>query len=70
MKVIREELAAGYGGPRRSRVSTAEAVFLAKLGHDLRSMYTEVVREPLPDALAGLVDRLAAAGPERGRDAR
>jgi len=58
MRLVRDDVALAYGGPRGSRMSKAEAVFLVKLGHDLRSMYTDVLGQPVPDDLASLLDRI------------
>lgn len=59
---------ADYVRLRRCGISAADAVFLAKLGHDLRSMYTDVLTAPVPDNLATLADRFRErrpAGPVR-----
>jgi hypothetical protein len=58
MEVLRDCPVPAYGGRRRLVPRTAEAIFRAKLGHDLRAMYAEVLREPLPQPLAAVADRI------------
>ena len=66
MKGVREDLESVADPPRTARMSTAEAVFRAKLGHDLRAMYADVLHEPVPEDLLS-----RAARPDRpDRDRR
>jgi len=58
MEVVRDYPVPAYGERRRRLASTAEAIFRAKLGHDLRAMYAEILREPLPQPLAAVTDRI------------
>jgi Mrp family chromosome partitioning ATPase len=67
MKLIPSNHAASFGQTHATASSLADALLLAKLGHDLRALYTDVVDQPVPDALNRLVDRLDALD-ERARD--
>ncbi|WP_245291167.1 NepR family anti-sigma factor [Methylobacterium aquaticum] len=40
--------------------SLADALLLAKIGHDLRALYTGVTDEPVPQELDTLIGRLHA----------
>ena len=62
MKAVREDFGSVADRPRTARMSTAEAVFRAKLGHDLRAMYADVLHEPVPEDLLS-----RAARPARDR---
>ena len=44
--------------PSSSGSNLSDPTLLASLGRDLRAVYTEVVKEPIPDHLASLVRRL------------
>jgi hypothetical protein len=67
MKLIPSNHAASFGQAHATASSLADALLLAKLGHDLRALYTDVVDQPVPEALNRLVDRLDALD-ERARD--
>ncbi|MGY2050820.1 NepR family anti-sigma factor [Methylobacterium sp. JK268] len=58
MKVIPSNHAANFGQTHATASSLADALLLAKLGHDLRALYTDVVDQPVPDALNRLIARL------------
>lgn len=58
MKMIPSNYAASFGQTQATASSLADALLLAKLGHDLRALYTDVVDEPVPDALNRLIARL------------
>ncbi|TGD96427.1 NepR family anti-sigma factor [Methylobacterium nonmethylotrophicum] len=60
MKLIPSNHAATFGQTHTTASSLADALLLAKLGHDLRSMYTDVTDEPVPQELDALIDRLHA----------
>lgn len=70
MKLIPSHHAASFGQTQSSASSLADALLLAKLGHDLRAMYTSVTDEPVPQELDALVERLHTVlgeEPERQR---
>ncbi|HEX2555056.1 MAG TPA: NepR family anti-sigma factor [Microvirga sp.] len=56
---------------RREKASDAE--LLAAITRDLRAIYSDIIREPLPDSLAAALRRLEsraappAPAPERGK---
>ncbi|OAS26926.1 NepR family anti-sigma factor [Methylobacterium platani] len=58
MKLIPSNHAASYGQTHTTVSSLADALLLAKLGYDLRAMYTDVTDEPVPQELDGLIARL------------
>ncbi|GJD49400.1 hypothetical protein OPKNFCMD_2130 [Methylobacterium crusticola] len=58
MKLISSNHAATFGQTDATASSLADALLLAKLGHDLRAMYTEVVDQPVPRELDTLIDQL------------
>ncbi|AWB25434.1 hypothetical protein DA075_31580 [Methylobacterium currus] len=60
MKMIPSNHAASYGQTHATASSFADALLLAKLGQDLRSMYTDVTDEPVPQELDTLIGRLHA----------
>ncbi|TNC13402.1 hypothetical protein FF100_11360 [Methylobacterium terricola] len=60
MKLIPSHHAASFGQTHSTASSLADALLLAKLGHDLRAMYTSVTDEPVPQELDTLVKRLHA----------
>ncbi|MFH6782475.1 MULTISPECIES: NepR family anti-sigma factor [Methylobacterium] len=60
MKLIPSNHAASFGQTHTTASSLADALLLAKLGHDLRAMYTTVTDEPVPQELDALVERLYA----------
>lgn len=71
MKLIPSNFAAGYGiaaahglAPTSSR--RGKSLVLAAVGGGLRRHYGEVEAEPLPDAMAALVARLAGGEPTGG----
>jgi hypothetical protein len=47
---------ATWQDPKSSVLSDAE--LLAAITHDLREIYSDVIRQPLPDRLAAALDRL------------
>jgi hypothetical protein len=59
MRLVRDDLRPGYDHLRRCGVGAVDAALLVKLGHDLRSMYTDMLAQPVPGDLASLVDRFA-----------
>lgn len=67
MKLIPSNHAASFGQTHATATSLADALLLAKLGHDLRALYTDVVDEPVPEELNRLIDRLGPADPEPGQ---
>lgn len=70
MKLISSHHAARFGQTQSSASSLADALLLAKLGHDLRAMYTGITDEPVPQELDALVERLHTVlgdEPERQR---
>ncbi|MFE1602500.1 NepR family anti-sigma factor [Methylobacterium sp. ID0610] len=67
MKLIPSNHAASFGQTHATASSLADALLLAKLGHDLRTLYTDFVDEPVPEALNRLVARLDALD-DAGRD--
>ncbi|GJD99365.1 NepR family anti-sigma factor [Methylobacterium isbiliense] len=67
MKLIPSNHAASFGQTHATATSLADALLLAKLGHDLRALYTDVVDEPVPEELNRLINRLAPADPEAGQ---
>ncbi|MBE7249513.1 MAG: hypothetical protein INR63_31640 [Actinomycetospora chiangmaiensis] len=60
MKLIPSNHAASFGQTHSTASSLADALLLAKLGYDLRAMYTDVTEEPVPRELDGLIERLQA----------
>ncbi|MCF4127045.1 NepR family anti-sigma factor [Methylobacterium sp. SyP6R] len=58
MKLIPSNHAAIYGQSHSTASSLADALLLAKLGQDLRAMYTDVTDEPVPRELDTLIGRL------------
>ncbi len=58
MKLIPSNHAASFGQGHSTAASLADALLLAKLGYDLRAMYTDVTDEPVPSELDSLIDRL------------
>lgn len=60
MKMIQSNHAASFGQTHPTASSLADALLLAKLGHDLRAMYTDVTDEPVPQELDALIGRLHA----------
>ena len=58
MRLVREDLRSGYVQLRRCGVGAVDAALLAKLGHDLRSRYIDVLG-PVPEDLVSLVDRFS-----------
>ncbi|GJD59992.1 NepR family anti-sigma factor [Methylobacterium frigidaeris] len=60
MKLIPSNHAASYGQTHTTASSFADALLLAKLGCDLRAMYTDVTDEPVPQELDALIGRLHA----------
>ncbi|ACL61904.1 NepR family anti-sigma factor [Methylobacterium nodulans] len=64
MKVIPSNHAASFGQTHATASSLADALLLAKLGHDLRLLYTELVDQPVPEALSRLIARLDAIDAE------
>ncbi|SEO98344.1 hypothetical protein SAMN04487843_105294 [Methylobacterium sp. ap11] len=60
MKLIPSNHAASYGQTHTTASSLADALLLAKLGHDLRAMYTDVADAPVPRELDALVEQLNA----------
>jgi Mrp family chromosome partitioning ATPase len=58
MKMIPSNHAASFGQTHSTASSLADALLLAKLGHDLRAMYTDVTDEPVPRELDALIGRL------------
>ena len=54
-----------FGVNSLSRDSPAHAELLAPIGQRLREVYTDVLREPLPDRFAAIIERL---DDERKRD--
>ncbi|KMO43734.1 hypothetical protein VQ03_06555 [Methylobacterium tarhaniae] len=60
MKLIPSNHAASFGQTHSNASSLADALLLAKLGHDLRAMYTDVTDEPVPQELDALVTQLHA----------
>ncbi|AWN47921.1 hypothetical protein DK419_17640 [Methylobacterium terrae] len=68
MKLIPSNHAASFGQTHSTAPSLADALLLAKLGYDLRAMYTDVSDERVPPELNRLIDRLHAVlgdDPER-----
>jgi hypothetical protein len=68
MEVVRDCPVRGYGERRRLLPRTAEAIFRAKLRHDLRAMYADVLQEPLPQALAAVAHRIERERLSANRD--
>ncbi|KMO34740.1 hypothetical protein VP06_13525 [Methylobacterium aquaticum] len=60
MKLIPSNHAASYGQTHMTASSLADALLLAKIGHDLRALYTGVTDEPVPQELDTLIGRLHA----------
>ncbi|KTS39045.1 hypothetical protein NS228_11680 [Methylobacterium indicum] len=60
MKLIPSNHAASFGQTHTTASSLADALLLAKLGHDLRAMYTDVSDAPVPRELDALVEQLHA----------
>ncbi len=60
MKLIPSNHAASFGQTHTTASSLADALLLAKLGHDLRAMYTDVSDAPVPRELDALVKQLHA----------
>ncbi|KMO30019.1 hypothetical protein VQ02_28530 [Methylobacterium variabile] len=58
MKLIPSNHAANFGQTLATASSLADALLLAKLGHDLRALYTDVSDQPVPHELNVLIDRL------------
>ncbi|ACA20594.1 hypothetical protein M446_6329 [Methylobacterium sp. 4-46] len=65
MKVIPSNHAASFGQTHATASSLADALLLAKLGHDLRSLYTDTVNQPVPETLTQLIAQLDALDRER-----
>ncbi len=49
--------------PGSTGSNLTDPTLLANLGRDLRSVYTDLVKEPLPDHLASIVRRLESREP-------
>ena len=58
MRLVCDDLRSGYDHLRRCGVGAVDAALLAKLGHDLRSMYIDVLA-PAPEELVNLIDRFS-----------
>jgi hypothetical protein len=62
MRVVDPDASLTYGRARSTRVRP-ERVFLAKLGHDPRSIYTDVLGAPVPPEIADVIRRLEQREP-------
>jgi hypothetical protein len=51
-------IASDSGRTKRGPLSDVE--FLAEIGRQLRAVYSELLREPLPEHLAVIIERLEA----------
>ena len=51
-------MAPGLGPTKRASLSDVE--FLAEIGRQLRAVYSELLREPVPEHLAAIIEKLEA----------